>query len=299
MDESDLCAGTRTRPGALVLCGSPIGNVADASSRLRETLESADLIAAEDTRRLRRLASDLGIALPAQIVSYYENNERARVPQLIERMQAGATVALITDAGMPAISDPGYRLVRAAAEAGITVRAVPGPSAVTTALALSGLPSDRWVFEGFLPRRAGERRTRLEQLASERRTVVFLESPRRVAQALGELAAAFGDDRDAALCRELTKTFEEVVRRPLGELVTWAGERDVRGEVTLVVAGAPDRPPPAAADLAREVAALEATGLDRKAAMSAAAREAGVPRREVYDAVLAARAGSRAVEKSL
>ncbi len=167
--------------GALVLCGSPIGNVADASARLRETLESADVIAAEDTRRFRRLAADLGIRVAGEVLSYYEANERGRVPQLLERLLAGSTVALITDAGMPAISDPGYRLVRAAAEAGIPIRAVPGPSAVTTALAVSGLASDRWVFEGFLPRGPGERRSRLAGLASERRTLVFLESPRRIA----------------------------------------------------------------------------------------------------------------------
>ena len=154
------------------------------------------------------------------------------MPQLVERMLAGSTVALITDAGMPAISDPGYRLVRAAAEAGVPIRAVPGPSAVTTALAVSGLASDRWVFEGFLPRGPGERRTRLAELASERRTLVFLESPRRVGRSLEELADAFGADRPAVLCRELTKTYEEVVRLPLGGLVAWAGERDVRGEIT-------------------------------------------------------------------
>lgn len=280
--------------GELLLCGSPIGNVADASARLRETLASADVVAAEDTRRLRRLASDLGIHVAGEVMSYYEGNERARVPQLIERLLAGSTVALITDAGMPAISDPGYRLVRAAAEAGVRVRAVPGPSAVTTALAVSGLPSNRWVFEGFLPRSAGERRARLAQLATERRTLVLLESPRRVGRALQELVDAFGVERDAAVCRELTKTYEEVVRRPLGELVLWANERDVLGEITLVIAGAPDLPPPRPADLAESVAAREAAGLDRKAAMAEVARAAGVPRRQVYDAVLAA----RAVDKS-
>ena len=281
--------------GALVLCGSPIGNAADASERLRQALATADIIAAEDTRRFRRLVADLGVQVSADVLSYYEANERGRVPQLIQRMLTGSTVALITDAGMPAISDPGYRLVRAAAEAGIPVHAVPGPSAVTTALALSGLPSDRWVFEGFLPRGAGERKARIAQLASERRTVVLLESPRRMERALGELAAAFGADREAVLCRELTKTYEEVVRRPLGELVSWAAEREVRGEITLVVAGAPDLPPPIPADLAQAVAVAEAAGQDRKVAMAEVARAAGVPRRVVYDAVLAA----RSVDKSL
>ena len=276
--------------GALVLCGSPIGNVADASARLRETLESADVIAAEDTRRFRRLAADLGIRVAGEVLSYYEANERGRVPQLLERLLAGSTVALITDAGMPAISDPGYRLVRAAAEVGIPIRAVPGPSAVTTALAVSGLASDRWVFEGFLPRGPGERSSRLDGLASERRTLVFLESPRRIARTLEELALAFGPDRPGVLCRELTKTYEEVVRLPLGGLAAWAAERDVRGEITLVVGGAPEPAPPAAVDLAAMVSAREAAGIDRKAAMTEVARATGVPRREVYDAVLAARA---------
>jgi 16S rRNA (cytidine1402-2'-O)-methyltransferase len=276
--------------GALVLCGSPIGNAADASQRLRETLETADVVAAEDTRRLRRLAADLGIRVGGDVVSYFEANERARVPQLIERMLSGSTVAVITDAGMPGISDPGYRLVRAAAEAGVPVHVVPGPSAVTTALAVSGLPSDRWVFEGFLPRGPGERRARLAVLAAERRTLVLLESPRRVSRTLGELAEAFGAERPAVLCRELTKTYEEVLRRPLAELAAWAGEREVRGEITLVVAGAPDPEPPAAADLAAMVKEREAAGVDRKAALTEVARAAGVPRREVYDAVLAARA---------
>jgi 16S rRNA (cytidine1402-2'-O)-methyltransferase len=209
-------------------------------------------------------------------------------------MLAGSTVALITDAGMPAISDPGYRLVRAAADAGLAIRAVPGPSAVTTALAMSGLPSDRWVFEGFLPRGGGERRARLAELSSERRTIVLLESPRRIERTLGELADTFGADRDAVLCRELTKTYEEVLRRPLGELAVWATEREVRGEITLVIAGAPDLPAPPPADLAAAVAHAEAAGQDRKTAMAEVARAAGVPRRAVYDAVLAA----RAVDKS-
>jgi 16S rRNA (cytidine1402-2'-O)-methyltransferase len=273
----------------LVLCGSPIGNVADASPRLRETLTTADVIAVEDTRRLRRLASELGVQLSAEMLSYYEGNERGRVPQLIERIRTGAIVALITDAGMPGISDPGYRLVRAAADVGIPIRVVPGPSSVTTALAVSGLPTDRWVFEGFLPRRQGERLARIRELAAERRTLVLLESPRRLERLLADLAAGFGTDRDAVVCRELTKTYEEVVRRPLGELVAWAAERDVLGEVTLVVGGASEPPPPEAAALAADVAAREDAGLDRKAAMTEAARAAGVPRRHVYDAVLAAR----------
>jgi 16S rRNA (cytidine1402-2'-O)-methyltransferase len=300
----EAVSGTVSEPlsgsqsGALVLCGSPIGNSGDASPRLREALETADIVAAEDTRRLRRLASDLGIKVSGELFSYYEGNERGRVPQLVERMLGGSVVALITDAGMPAISDPGFRLVRAAAQAGVPVRVVPGPSAVTTALALSGLPSDRWVFEGFLPRGGGERRSRLAQLATEPRTIVLLESPRRTERLLGELAEGFGADRAAALCRELTKTYEEVLRLPLGELMTWAAEREVRGEITLVIAGAPEAPPPSATDLAASVLAREAAGVDRKVAMGEVARAAGIPRRDVYDAVLAARALAGPVDKS-
>ena len=287
---SDAQSGTQT------VCGAPIGNVGDASPRLSAALETADIIAAEDTRRLRRLASDLGIELRAEIISYFDGNERARAPQLVERLLAGASVALITDAGMPAVSDPGFRLVRAAADAGVSVRVVPGPSSVTTALAVSGLPSDRFAFEGFPPRGSGERATRLAELAREPRTLIFLESPRRIARTLEELAAAFGADRPAVLCRELTKTYEEVLRLPLGALAAWAAERDVRGEVTLVVGGATGPSISSApADLAAAVAAEEAAGADRKTAMATVAKDAGVPRRTVYDAVLAA----RAVEKSL
>jgi 16S rRNA (cytidine1402-2'-O)-methyltransferase len=277
--------------GVLIVCGAPIGNVGDASPRLADALRTADLIAAEDTRRLRRLASDLQLELSVEVISYFDGNERARAPQLVERMQAGARVALITDAGMPAVSDPGFRLVRAAADAGVPVQVVPGPSAVTTALAVSGLPSDRWAFEGFLPRGSGERATRLADLATEPRTLILLESPRRVGRTLAELAEAFGADRAAVLCRELTKTYEEVLRLPLGDLAAWAAERDVRGEITLVVAGSTGPSlSTAPADLAAAVAARVEVGEDRKEAMTAVARAAGVPRRVVYDAVLTARA---------
>ena len=276
-------------PGVLVLCGVPIGDVRDASLRLGETLAAADVIAAEDTRRFRRLAATLDVTLHAEIVSYFDANESERAARLLERLRAGATVALVTDAGMPGVSDPGYRLVRAAAEAGIRVTVVPGPSSVTAALAVSGLPTDRWVFEGFLPRKPGERRTRLAELATERRTLVFLESPHRVAASLIDLAEAFGD-RESVLCRELTKTYEEVVRLPLRGLVGWARDRQVRGEVTLVVAGA-EAPAASTAptDLAAAVADLEKDGTPRKEAMALVARSAGISRRVVYEAVLGAK----------
>jgi 16S rRNA (cytidine1402-2'-O)-methyltransferase len=274
----------------LVLVGAPLGNPADASARLAHVLAAADIVAAEDTRRLTRLARDLGVTVRGRVVSYFEGNEERRTLELVDALRVGATVALITDGGMPAVSDPGFRLVRAAVEAGVPVTAAPGPSAVTTALALSGLPCDRFCFEGFPPRRAGERRARLTELADEPRTLVFFEAPHRVADTLSDLAAAFGRDRPAALCRELTKTHEEVRRASLGELADWAAAGEVRGEVTLVVGGAPAaaaRPTDAA--LAAAVGSLEAGGTPRREAIAAVAAAHRVPKREVYDAVIRAR----------
>jgi len=277
------------RPGTLILAGAPIGDPADASPRLRAALATVPVIAAEDTRRLRRLAAALDVPLSARIVSYYDANERARIPGLLAALHGGEDVLVVTDAGMPSVSDPGYRLVAAAVAEGLPVTALPGPSAVTTALALSGLPCDRFCFEGFLPRKPGERRSALARLAGEPRTMVFFEAPHRVAAVLADLAVAFGVDRPAAVCRELTKTYEEVRRGPLSSLVEWAAG-EVRGELTLVVAGAP----PVAVDadqttLADAVAGREEAGEDRKTAIAAVARDAGVPKRVVYAAVLAAR----------
>jgi 16S rRNA (cytidine1402-2'-O)-methyltransferase len=287
----DGLVGESAQPGSgvLVLAGAPIGDVRDASPRLAEALRAADLVAAEDTRRLRRLCAGLGIGSPARVVSYFEGNEVARAAELLAALQEGARVLLVTDAGMPTVSDPGYRLVAAAAGAGIRVTSVPGPSAVTAALAVSGLPSDRFVFEGFLPRRAGARRARLTELAAEPRTLVLFEAPHRLAASLTDLAAAFGVDRPAAVCRELTKTYEEVRRGSVGELATWAAG-GVRGEVTVVVAGAPAAVVHAdPAELAAEVAEREATGEPRKEAIAAVAAVAGVPKRTVFDAVVAAK----------
>jgi 16S rRNA (cytidine1402-2'-O)-methyltransferase len=274
--------------GRLVLIGAPLGNPGDASERLRIALSSADVVAAEDTRRLHRLARDLGVELAGRVMSYFEGNEERRTPELVEALRGGATVAVITDGGMPSVSDPGYRLVRAAVDAGVPVTAVPGPSAVTTALALSGLPSDRFCFEGFLPRKAGERRGRLADLAAERRTLVFFEAPHRIAATLADLAAAFGADRPAAVCRELTKTYEEVVRRPLGALADWAAAESPRGEITLVVGGAPVAPAvrPDDPGLRAAVADHEAAGTARRDAIALVARQHGLPKRDVYQAVI-------------
>ncbi|HTT53272.1 MAG TPA: 16S rRNA (cytidine(1402)-2'-O)-methyltransferase [Streptosporangiaceae bacterium] len=280
-----------TRTGTLTVAAVPIGRPGDASPLLAQALASAPVIAAEDTRRLRRLAAALGVAPGGKIVSYYDAVERSREPQLIETLRNGQDVLLVTDAGMPVISDPGYRLVAAAAAAGAAVTVLPGPSAVIAALAVSGLPSDRFCFEGFPPRRVGERARRLTELASERRTLVFFESPRRLAGTLAELAVAFGGDRPAVVCRELTKTHEEVRRGTLAGLAEWAADGAVLGEITLVVAGAAaasvtSRSPGEAAD---EVARRVAAGQPRNPAIAAVAQESGLRRGDVYDAVVAAR----------
>jgi 16S rRNA (cytidine1402-2'-O)-methyltransferase len=272
--------------GRLVLGGAPLGQPGDVGPRLRAAMASADVLAVEDTRRLHRLANDLEVTLSGRVVTFHESVERSRLPGLVEALVGGATVLLLTDAGMPSVSDPGYTLVRAAIEAGIEITSVPGPSAVTTALAVSGLPVDRFCFEGFLPRRSGERRSRFSSLAAEPRTMVFFESPHRLAASLEEAASVFGPSREAVVCRELTKTHEEIRRGPLSELAAWAAE-GVRGEITLVVAGAPVEPVALSpSELAELVAAEEAAGADRKEAIRTVMSRTGLPRRDVYDAVV-------------
>jgi len=249
--------------GVLTLAGAPIGQAGDAPARLAAALAAADVVAAEDTRRVRQLAAALEVTMGGRVVSYYDVIEVRRAAELVAELQAGKNVLVVTDAGMPAISDPGYRLVAAAAAAGIRVTALPGPSAVTTALAVSGLPTDRFCFEGFPPRKPGERARRFAELAADPRTHVLFESPRRVAATLGELRASHGDERAAVVCRELTKTHEEIVRGSLAELDGWAAGQEasggVRGEVTLVVAGVGQ----AAVRAAARVAAREARRAQR------------------------------------
>lgn len=268
----------------MVLAGTPLGRMSDASPGLRAALADADVIAAEDTRRLHRLAVALGVTIRAAVVSYYDAVELNRIPGLLERMARGQTVVLVTDAGMPGVSDPGYRLVAAAADAGFTVSAVPGPSAAITALALSGLPSDRFCFEGFPPRKPGERRRALAALRDERRTMIFFESVHRLGDTITAMADAFGGDRQAVLCRELTKTYEEVIRGTLAQLVLAAD--GLRGEVTIVVAGSTAAPQqPDDRQLADEVAELVAAGRTGRDAVDAVATRYGVARRLVYGAV--------------
>ncbi|MFH8594653.1 16S rRNA (cytidine(1402)-2'-O)-methyltransferase [Streptomyces rimosus] len=280
--------------GTLVLAGTPIGDVADAPPRLAAELAAAEVIAAEDTRRLRRLTQALGVHTTGRIVSYFEGNEAARTPELADALEAGARVLLVTDAGMPSVSDPGYRLVAAAVERGVKVTAVPGPSAVLTALAVSGLPVDRFCFEGFLPRKGGERRSRLREVADERRTLVYFEAPHRLDDTLAAMSEVFGADRRAAVCRELTKTYEEVRRGPLKDLAAWAAD-GVRGEITIVVEGAPETGPQdlGPEELVRRVHVREEAGERRKEAIAAVAAETGLPKREVFDAVVAAKNAAR------
>jgi 16S rRNA (cytidine1402-2'-O)-methyltransferase len=282
--------------GTLIVAAAPIGRPDDASSRLASTLASVRIIAAEDTRRLRRLAAALGVVPTGRVVSYYDSVETARAPALIAALADGEDVLLVTDAGMPGISDPGYRLVSGAIKAGIRVTVLPGASAVTAAIAVSGLPNDRFCFEGFPPRKAGERARRLTVLGGEPRTMVFFESPRRLGKTLAEMASAFGTDRPAVVCRELTKTHEEIRRGTLGDLADWAGSRAVLGEITVVVGGvrgqaAQRRAGTAegfatAPEAAVRVAAAEQAGRTRKEAIAQVAAELGIPRREVYDAVV-------------
>jgi len=275
--------------GRLILAATPMGDIGDASRRLCAALASADVVAAEDTRRTRALAKALGVEITGRVVSFYDHVETARIPALLDDIEAGRTVLLVTDAGMPSVSDPGYRLVAACVERDLPLTCLPGPSAVTTALALSGLPVERFCFDGFPPRKSGARKQWLRALRTEQRACVFFEAPHRLADCLADAVEVLGPDRPAAVCRELTKTYEQVVRGTLGELAAWA-VGGAHGEITVVLAGAaPAEADPAA--LVDEVQALVDDGLRLKEACARVAEATGASRRELYDAVLAARAG--------
>lgn len=274
--------------GVLVLAATPLGDARDASPKLVDLIGSADVIAAEDTRRLRSLAAALDVTPTGRVVSFYEAVEAARLPGLVGAVRDGSTVLLVTDAGMPSVSDPGYRLVAACVAEDLPVTCVPGPSAVTTALALSGLPSDRFCFDGFPPRRPGDRRRWFTALVTELRTCVFFEAPHRLAATLADAAEVLGADRAAAVCRELTKPYEEIRRGTLAELAEWAAE-GVRGEVTVVVAGAPPAPETDVTELTAEVEQRVAEGVRLKEAVTEIATVHQVSRKSLYDAVLAAR----------
>jgi len=270
----------------IILAATPIGNLGDASARLREALEHAAVVASEDTRVTQRLLAGLGIGNRPRLIALHEHNERRKARELVE-LARDADLLVLSDAGMPTVSDPGFPLVQAAVAAGVEVTAIPGPSAVVTALAVSGLPTDRFAFEGFLPRKAGERSRRLAELAGDRRTLVFFEGPSRLAASLEALAEAFGPERPAAVCRELTKLHEEVRRGGLRELAAWAAD-GVRGEICIVVGGAPDGPADAAGALDR-VLELAASGTRLKDAAALVAGESGMSKRELYEAALVAR----------
>ncbi|WP_037079320.1 16S rRNA (cytidine(1402)-2'-O)-methyltransferase [Pseudonocardia spinosispora] len=271
--------------GRLLLAATPLGDPGDASARLVAALGQADVIAAEDTRRLRHLASALDVTVTGRIVSHYDAVEASRAPMLVDAIREGQTVLVVTDAGMPSVSDPGYRLVSACVEADLPITCLPGPSAVTTALVLSGLPCERFCFEGFAPRRPGERRRWLTALATEERASVFFESPRRLATTLADAVDVLGADRRAAVCRELTKTYEQVLRGSVGELAEWAAAEEVRGEITVVLAGA--EPVVAALDTLVAMVHERVEGGQRlKDAVSEVAAGSGVPKRELYAASL-------------
>lgn len=275
--------------GRVVLAATPIGNHDDASPRLVAALTGADVVAAEDTRRLLGLCRRLGVTPGGRVLSFHEHNEGGRLAELLAVVREGGTVLVVSDAGMPTVSDPGYGLVRAAAAEGLPVTVVPGPSAVLAALAVAGLPTDRFTFEGFLPRRAGERARALADLADERRTMVFFEAPHRLAATLAAMADGMGADRPAAVCRELTKTYEEVRRGSLAELTAWASADEVRGEIVVVVGGAQPSSPPDVQDLVADVLVRADTGERLKDAVAAVAERAGVPKRALYEAALARR----------
>ena len=278
---------TNSAVGVLVLAATPIGNPADAAPRLAQEIATADVVAAEDTRRFSRLCRALEVNPSGSVVSYHEHNEATRTTDLLARLVSGARVLVVTDAGMPSVSDPGYRLVVAAVEADVKVTCVPGPSAVLMALAVSGLPVDRFCFEGFPSRKAGEKLRSFRSLARERRTLIFFEAPHRLDATLAAMAEAFGLDRPAAVCRELTKTYEEVKRGPLADLMEWAAG-GVKGEITIVVGGAPA----GVADPETAVAGIQArvAGGERlKDVCAEVAAATGLSRNDLYNAALAAR----------
>ena len=272
---------------ALILAATPLGNPGDASARLKAAIENASIIAAEDSRRFHRLCSDIETIFTGRVLSFFEGNEEARTRELLEELQRGANVLVVSDAGMPTISDPGFRLMREAIKLGIEVSVIPGPSAVTMAVALSGLPTDRFTFEGFPPRASGARRTSFEKLRHEERTMVFFEAPHRLGDALGDAVAVFGAERRGAICREMTKRYEEVIRGDLSELSEWADAHEVLGEITLVIQGASiDSAEMNASEMVARVHGFENAGMDRKGAIASVAQELGIAKRLVYAAVV-------------
>ena len=271
----------------LTLAATPLGNPGDASPRLKAAIESAEIIAAEDSRRFHRLASDLGVTFTAKIISFFDGNETARTEEVLQFLQAGKRVLVVSDAGMPTISDPGFRLTRDAIALNIPIVVIPGPSAPTMALALSGLATDRFTFEGFLSRSAGARQSHLESLRFEERTMIFFEAPHRITECLADAVETFGGDRQAAICREMTKTYEETVRGSLEELLAWSKSKEILGEITMVIAGVPaGSAVKTAEEMVARVREFESAGMDRKEAVATVAKEFELPKKVVYAAVV-------------
>ncbi|CAB4739932.1 MAG: 16S rRNA (cytidine(1402)-2'-O)-methyltransferase [Actinobacteria bacterium] len=279
---------------SLILAATPLGNPGDASARLREAIESAGVIAAEDSRKFHRLCQDLQLTFSGRVISFFEGNEIERTPEILQMLQAGENILVVSDAGMPTISDPGFRLMRDAIAQGIDVSVIPGPSAVTMALALSGLPTDRFTFEGFSPRAAGARKKFFEVLEHEERTVIWFEAPHRLEESLVDAVSIFGTERPAVICREMTKRYEETIRGTLEELVKWSQTHEVLGEITIVLAGAAkDSAEKTASQLVERVKTYEEAGMDRKSAIATVADEYSVAKRVVFAAVVDAKSTSR------
>lgn len=278
----------------LTLAATPLGNPGDASARLKDAIENAAVVAAEDSRKFHRLCADLNINFTGRVISFFEGNEQERTTEILAMLNAGTSILVVSDAGMPTISDPGFRLMRDAIAQGIDVSVIPGPSAVTTAIALAGLPTDRFVFEGFSPRTSGAREKFFENLRNEERTIVWFEAPHRLLDALEDAVAVFGPNRRGAICREMTKRYEETIRAGLGELLTWAQTHEVLGEITMVLEGAPSH----SAEITEEamvsrVREYEAAGMDRKSAIATVAEEFSVAKRVVFAAMVEAKSTSK------
>ncbi|HEY3292165.1 MAG TPA: 16S rRNA (cytidine(1402)-2'-O)-methyltransferase [Candidatus Nanopelagicaceae bacterium] len=278
----------------LTLAATPLGNPGDASARLIAAIEEAGVVAAEDSRKFHRLCADLNIKFRGRVISFFEGNEQERSAEILTMLQTGTSVLVVSDAGMPTISDPGFRLMRDAIAAGVSVSVIPGPSAVTTAIALAGLPTDRFVFEGFSPRSSGAREKFFENLRNEERTIVWFEAPHRLPDALEDAVAVFGPDRNGAICREMTKTYEETIRASLGELLTWAKTHEVLGEITMVLEGAPVNSAEITAEnMVSRVKEYEAAGMDRKSAIATVAEEFSVAKRVVFAAMVDSKSTSK------